>query len=91
MKYVSPAYGCSAPVLYTVSRTAWNLCLENLAAFAAFKSKYTEQYVTDALTAVDNAEKMKNAETRGATQKEARIELEESAKHVCTNWQTLKR
>ena len=43
------------------------------------------------LPAVDEAEKMKNLKDRDVSQKKAGIELEESAKQVCINWQLLKR
>jgi hypothetical protein len=91
MKDVNRAYSCPMPVLYSLNRTAWNLCHENLADFAILKAKYTEQYIADALTAVDDAEKMKNLQNRDAGQKKNRIELGESAKQVCFNWQLLKR
>jgi hypothetical protein len=91
MKDQNRAYTCPIPVLYTVTRTAWGLCRENVAAFAVLKPKYTEQYIADALTAIDDAEKMKNSGSRDASEKKARIELEESATQVCINWQLLKR
>lgn len=86
-----PIYHCTQSELYICCRLGFTSCSENLAAFTAFKSKYTPAYITTNLAAVDAAENMPGNQARSAQSETYRLELVELANTCRSNFQNLKR
>lgn len=86
-----PIYNCTQQELYTVCRSGWNSCSENLDNFAAFKARYTETFIDERLSEVDIAEGLPDPEQREEEARLFRVELKNKATECLAFWQKLKR
>jgi hypothetical protein len=88
---INSDYRCTQAELYLCCRLGFTSCSENLAAFTAFKSKYTSTYITTNLAAIDAAENLPGNQARSAQSETYRLELVELGNTCRSNFQSLKR
>ncbi|MBL7817795.1 MAG: hypothetical protein JNL70_22495 [Saprospiraceae bacterium] len=69
------SYSCSQADLYNVCRTGWNSCGEHLAAFAAYKPKYTEGLVAQNISDINAADALDDLKSRFSGRRNLRTDL----------------
>ncbi|MEO5569868.1 MAG: hypothetical protein ABIT08_17490 [Bacteroidia bacterium] len=84
-------YSYSVSVLYQLLRILNSNCRNNIAAFSAFKNKYTPAMLDLLLSELAAAEKLKGEQARSLEHETLRIEMIPLADRCLTFWQYLKR
>lgn len=84
------SYSCSQAELYIMCRTGWNLCRDNLAAFAAYKPKYTEGFVAQNISDINAADGLDDAQARFSGRQNLRIDLVEKKDDIISLFVQLK-
>ena len=82
-------YNCSVDSLYLALHYGWDLTEQHLAAFAAYKSKYTPAFVTTHREALRAAEDMPDQQARIAPTQAQRVDLVAKKEEVLTYFQFL--
>ena len=90
MKQIKVKYGVSQEILYTICKTAWDLCSSYLTQFTNLKAYYTADFITASKQAVDDAKALPSTVQTVTDRKAARIALVAGTKQVQANWQLLK-
>jgi hypothetical protein len=85
------AFNCTRIELRTVAKTGWNSVEANLAAFAAFKLKYTATFIVAKRTEITTAQNLPDYQSRTAELEVMTVELKKAAQAGRALWQKLKR
>jgi hypothetical protein len=88
---IQPLYNCSQPALYSIGGTLIENLETNLEAMAAFKARYTPEYVEVFRTELEQARALPTQDARTAWHETVRIEMTGKAKVCLKKWQFLKR
>lgn len=88
---ILPLFNCSQPALYSTCGTIAENLLNNLEPMAAFKARYTPEYVETFRTEIDQARALPGQEARTALHESVRIEMTDKARICLKKWQFLKR
>lgn len=83
-------FKCSQQELYTIAEHGWNSFEQQLPAFAAFKAKYTTQFIADRLAEIQAAILLPDDQMRGEQAETARILLSEKANACLSLWRKLR-
>jgi hypothetical protein len=83
-------YPTSQSVNSIVLRLLWESCRENLPEFAAFKAKYTDQFIDDRIAELDAADALPSEEARALAHIRLRNDIIELGKGGRKSWQSLK-
>lgn len=82
---------CAQQDFYEVALLGWDSLNQHLAAFTAFKPKYTKTFVDDRLAELNAAIALPDEDQRDGASRTLNIELQMTATSGLANWQTLKR
>lgn len=81
-----PEYPCSQQDLYTIVETGWQSYAEYLSDFMNLSTLYSATTGTDQLTALTNARKLPNEDSRTEVHKTLRIQLSEMTEKCLVLW-----
>ena len=87
---VNTLYNCSQPELFIVCRKAWQLCNDNLAAFTAYKPKYSADFISQNITNINDVDAMDDSRARYARSQNLRVDLVEKKDDILDTFQLLK-
>lgn len=86
-----PDYHCSQQELYAVGRLGWNACSARISDFSAFKTKYTEAFVSERMAEISSAEELPDEMQREEDFRTLRVSLKDQATECLSFCQQLKR
>ncbi len=87
---INNLYNCAQPELYLICRKGWHLCTDNLAAFTAYKPKYSEAFIAQNLSDINDADNMDDSKARYARSQNLRLDLVEKKEEVLDIYHLLK-
>lgn len=85
-----PAYKSTQQDLYSIARSGWNACLNQVEEFKKIRTRYTPAFIADRLKEIDLAEQLPDADQREEESRIARIQLEQKASEGLAAWRLLK-
>ena len=88
---VTSNFHCTQEELISVCKKGWNSCLGKVVDFVVFKPKYTAEFISGKLTAVDIADNLPTDVQRKDAEETQRVILVDANIAGCANWQKLKR